>query len=242
MPTRLIDECEMIACDNIEATAATQVRVRLSPDVIDEYAEDLKNGADMPPIVVFREAGSERNILADGFHRLRAAINVGWEQIGCTVYEGRMQEALQYALGANQEHGLRRTNADKRHAVEMALKDPEISQRSQGEIAEICRVHRRTVIRIQNDIVAPKDKKPDKGVTKSQAATDDDVRDTGRTPTQGDVDLEELRQALKLVKAFPYDGELAASEKLELTKDDVADCEYVSTWLSTLVIVSRSGE
>ena len=43
-----------------------------------------------------------------------------------------------YSLGANQSNGLRRTNADKRHAVELALKEfPKLSDRA---IAEMCGV------------------------------------------------------------------------------------------------------
>ena len=103
---------ETLAIDNIEATAATQVRVRLDRHTIEEYQEALENGAEMPPLLVFREANSERYILADGFHRLYAMVNLGWDKVVCEVRYGRMVDALREALGANQAHGLRRTNAD----------------------------------------------------------------------------------------------------------------------------------
>ena len=60
---------ERLELDNIEATAATQVRVRIDRGIVEEYTEALMNGAQMPPLHVFREEGSQRNILADGFHR-----------------------------------------------------------------------------------------------------------------------------------------------------------------------------
>lgn len=238
MTSKLLNECEMIALDNIEATAATQVRVRLDKGTINEYAEALDSGADMPPIVVFREANTDRNILADGFHRLYAAVNAGWKQIGCTVYEGRMQDALLFALGANSDHGLRRSNADKRHAVEMALKDPELMKLSKQEIADVCRVHRNTVSNIHNDLVSQDTSNDEpKKKRKPKDPEADDFRDNGKEVTQEEIELGELRTALKAIKAFPYPGENAM--KLSPTKDDVADAEYASTWLAGLVITYR---
>jgi hypothetical protein len=43
-------------------------------------------------------------------------------------------------MSANASHGLRRTNADKRNAVEMALADPEWSKLPNTQIAEMCAV------------------------------------------------------------------------------------------------------
>ena len=236
---------ERVAIDNIEATAATQVRIRIDKGIVDQYTADFENGAAFPPLDVYREENSERIILADGFHRHRAAINAGREDIGCFVYEGGTREALIHALGSNSDHGFRRTNADKRHAVEMALKDPEISQLQQQEIADICRVTRQTVRRIQNDLLAADSSNGNDGTKshdkKPQEPTDDDIRDSGEI-SQEEVELEELRTALKTIKAFPYDGELAATQKLAVTLDDLADAEYVSTWLASLVIAYRNSE
>lgn len=231
-----------IAIDNIEATAATQVRVKLDKGVIEAYQEELEAGADFPAIVVFREENTERFILADGFHRLYAAVNLDWKEIVCEVHEGKMIDALMYALGANHGHGLRRTNKDKRHAVEMALKDPEISRYSQEEIADICRVTRQTVNRIHNQLVA--DDEPE-DVTKLQDpkvgdAEPDDFRDDGAVVTQEDVELGEIREALKAIKALPYDGADTLG-KLDLTADDYADLEYVSTWCASAVLAYRKG-
>jgi hypothetical protein len=151
-----------------------------------------------------------------------------------------MREALVHALGSNAEHGFRRTNSDKRHAVEMALKDPELSQLQMNEIADICRVHRNTVRRIQNDLLA-EDSSNGNNATNVQATdpTDDDVRDTGKSVSQGDVELGEVRQALGLLKALPYDG-ADAIDKLALEPDDIADLEYISTWCANAVITFRN--
>jgi hypothetical protein len=233
---------ERIAVDNIEATAATQMRKRLDRGIIDQYTEDLQDGAGFPPIHVYREENSERNVLADGFHRHRAFVNAERAEIGCWIYEGGMHEALIHALGSNHGHGHRRSNADKIHAVEMACKDPEISQMLQKEIADICRVSERTVRRVQNRLLSEDssnganrtksgDKKPEPETTAGN------VRDTGEV-SQEQVETDELRQALKMVTVLPYPGE-QAPERLVLDPDLVADCEYVSTWLASLVITAR---
>lgn len=229
---------ETLRCDSIEATAATQIRVRLDKDVIDAYCEDYKSGADFPAIVVFREKNSERAIMADGFHRHRGRINAGFDDIDCEVHEGGMHEALLYALGCNFDHGLRRTNADKRHAVEMALKDPEIGRLSRQEIADICRVTKRTVQKLANtkDIEAPENGAKVKGEPKKPNGND--FRDTGKAPTQAEIDLDELRQACKLIGALPYAGDDA---DLDFTPDDIDDLEYVSTWTAEVVIKARSN-
>jgi len=236
---------ELLHVDNIEATAATQVRVRLDRGVIDQYTDDIQNGAVMPPVDVYREENSERNILADGFHRHRAYINAEHKEMWCWIYPGGTHEALIHALGSNAEHGHRRSRADKRHAVEMALKDPELGALTMKEIADVCRVHRNTVRKIQNEHLAGDDDahnvQDEKHSRKPEDPTDDDIRDNGADVTQGDIDLEELRTAVKTINTMPYNG-TAAADKLDLTKDDIADCELASTWLADVVILTRNRE
>lgn len=78
--------------------------------------------------------------LADGFHRVAAAKQAGLADIEAIVHDGGRREALLHAVGANARHGLRRTNADKRRAVEMMLADPEWCARSDNWIAGKCGV------------------------------------------------------------------------------------------------------
>lgn len=232
MPTNL-------RCDLIEATTATQMRVKLDAGTIDAYCEDLKNGAIFPPIDVFKEKGSGRYILSDGFQRLLAHIHAEIETIDCEVHRGGMHEALLHALGANAQHGLRRSNADKRNAVMMALKDPEISRLAQNEIADLCRVHRNTVRKLQHEILTADDAHNvhSNNGNQSQEPTDDDIRPTKKPPTQAEIERDELREACKAIRAFPYGG--ADVGKLKLNKADIADLEYVSTWCASAVIALR---
>jgi hypothetical protein len=120
----------------IVTNAGTQIRVAMDEEIVSEYVEAMQGGAEFPPIVVFRD-GSQ-NILADGFYRLAATRAKGSGEIIAEVRRGTRLDALTYALSANAAHGLRRTNADKRRSVEIALAEwPKLSDR---KIAEICAV------------------------------------------------------------------------------------------------------
>jgi hypothetical protein len=234
----------MLPIDNIEATAATQIRVRKDPVTIKAYAEDIKNGAKFPAIVVFCEQNSERYILADGFHRIHAFVDAGVDSILAEVRPGGMREALIYALGANHDHGLRLGNADKRNAVLMALKDPEISQLSLRDIADICRVSHMTVARIRNELAFPTPEPDSNGHNQEgEAPTDpsDDDRLVKREATQAEVETREVAEACKVFKALPYWGK-DAGERLLLDDDLVESLEYVSAWCADVVIDYRRAK
>lgn len=228
---------QMIRCDAIEATAATQIRKKLDKHLIDEFSQNIKDGAQFPAVDCYAEEFSDRIIMADGFHRLYAHIHAGKEEILVDLHEGDATAALIHALGANETHGQRRSKSDRRRAIEIALSHPTIGQMSRQEIADICHVSKRTVQRIANQkVIEPEELPPNQG-GKAVEPTDDDVRPSLPEPTQEEIELEELRQALKLIKAFPYDGHEAV--KLGLSKDDLADLEYVSAWTAAAVIEGR---
>lgn len=86
-----------------------------------------------PPVVVFKEG--EKFYLADGFHRMKAAIKAGLDLIPATLHTGGKRDALLYAVGANAAHGLQRSTKDKRNAVGILLKDSEWTCWSDREIA-----------------------------------------------------------------------------------------------------------
>lgn len=125
-----------IKLSEIVTDAGTQVRAGLNEATVADYAEVLTDGAKFPPVVVFHDGN--RYIAADGFHRIQAALRIGATLIECDVRKGGKSDALKFALGCNAHHGLRRTNADKRHAVELALREfPNVSTVA---IARMCLV------------------------------------------------------------------------------------------------------
>jgi hypothetical protein len=113
-----------------------QTRAGLNLETVATYAAAMRDGETFQPVVVFQDV--ERLLLADGFHRVAGAEENGQAEIMADVRQGTAADALRYALGANARHGLPRTNADKRHSVELALaKWPNVSDR---ELAKICAV------------------------------------------------------------------------------------------------------
>lgn len=124
-----------IPIEQIDLEAETRSR-HLNEDVANEYAELMKAGTVFPPILVYGEG--DKFYLADGFHRVEAAKRLERPTIpGCVRRGGRL-EALEAALGANETHGLRRSNEDKRFAVDKALS--EFSDRADRVIAALCHV------------------------------------------------------------------------------------------------------
>jgi len=123
----------------------TQSRASLSKPTVTEYAEAMAAGATFPPVVVFHDTATDSYWVGDGYHRVHAAIQTGRKRITCEVHEGTQRDALLYSVGANATHGLRRTNADKRNAVELLLADSEWSKASDRWIAEKCGVDHKTV-------------------------------------------------------------------------------------------------
>lgn len=59
---------------------------------------------------------------------------------------------LWHCLGANAHHGLRRTNADKRKAVETLLKDGEWAKWSNREIAKATDTHYNYVAKVRDEL------------------------------------------------------------------------------------------
>lgn len=126
-----------------------QSRVEMNDDAIADYADAIRNAGrwPFPPIKVVRQ------VLVDGFHRIEAArrviaapetptdlrkslLSVPCERVDVDPANHDITGlALQHALAANQTHGLRRSNADKRRAIELALK--RWPDRSDREIAKL---------------------------------------------------------------------------------------------------------
>jgi hypothetical protein len=133
----------------IRRNGECQIRVEMRADVIDDYAEPLMHDPDaqVSPVIVFFDGTDYW--LADGYHRCGAYDKAQRSEIPVEVKTGGRRDALRYALGANSLHGLRRTNADKRHAVEIALADEEWGNWSNPQIAELCGVAESTVRNIK---------------------------------------------------------------------------------------------
>lgn len=123
---------------DIRLDQAAQPREHLSTEKTAEYAEAMRAEAQFPPLVVFHDG--KHYWLADGFHRHYAAQQAKRRHLRCLVHSGGLREAILYSVGANSDHGLPRTDEDKRRAVARLLSDEEWSQWSDREIARRCQV------------------------------------------------------------------------------------------------------
>lgn len=138
-----------------------QTRVSTNSDYIDDIADRMTAGDTFPPITVYRE-GKEA-WLADGIHRLDGAIKAK-QKISVDERNGCRADAVAHACGANSSHGLRRTAADKRRAIKLALST--FSDQSSRAIAELCGVGHQLVEDVRREIQVDESstlhKKPEK--------------------------------------------------------------------------------
>jgi hypothetical protein len=122
----------------IRQDGGTQPREAIDPEVVKDYSTAMVEGATFPPVVVYHDGTDYW--LADGFHRVRAAEDAGFMDIDAQILMGGQRNAVMFSVGANDMHGLRRTNADKRRAVMRMLEDAEWSAWSDKQIANACKV------------------------------------------------------------------------------------------------------
>lgn len=141
-----------INLSEIRIDGGTQSRVELNQDVVAEYAEAYKAGVRMPDVSLFFDGSVYW--MGDGFHRYFGAVKAGKESIDAEAKKGTQRDAWLYSLGANSDHGLQRTSADKRKAVTAALTDDELSGWSNREIAEQCAVSPATVDRLRHELAS----------------------------------------------------------------------------------------
>ena len=119
--------------DRLRLDGGTQPRADIDQNTVRDYADALSAEATFPPVTVFHDG--EAYWLADGFHRVHAHKMLDWLEVDADVRQGTRRDAVLYSVGANAVHGLRRTNADKRRAVETLLNDPEWVAWSDREVA-----------------------------------------------------------------------------------------------------------
>lgn len=135
-----MESVSTISISDLVIDPAFQMRCTLSEDAVSDYSEVITStNAEWPfstPCSVYRVSG--QMILTDGFHRVQAMQKAGRDAIRATVTDGSKSDALIAALGANHSHGLRRTNADKRRAVTMALADELLQAMSDRQLSEVC--------------------------------------------------------------------------------------------------------
>ena len=139
---------------DITATPECQPRAKINEDLVKEYEEAMLRNASFPPLKVCFDG--KDYWLYDGYHRRLAAIKAKRDTFPVEVTDGTHRDAILLSLQQNAVHGLRRTNADKRRAVETLLNDHEWSQWSNREIARQAAVEHKLVNRLRDSISGAK--------------------------------------------------------------------------------------
>lgn len=132
---------------SVRIDGGTQPRARIDEQLVSEYASAMQSGDSFPAVVVFRDGVD--TWLADGFHRFHAARKNGATSILASVRTGTLRDAILFSVGANSDHGLRRTNEDKRRSVLTMLNDAEWAKWSDREIARHAAVSHDFVSRLR---------------------------------------------------------------------------------------------
>jgi hypothetical protein len=144
-------ETRTLYLDTIRLDEELQPRAAMDQGLVEEYAQAMEAGDTFPPVTVYYDGA--QFWLADGWHRVEAARTIrGQSQILAEVHEGSRRDALLHSLGANAQHGLRRSNEDKRRSVARLLADEEWAAWSDREIARRCRVSHPLVAKIRAEM------------------------------------------------------------------------------------------
>lgn len=144
-------EITRVNLKNIRRDGGTQPRAGIDPITVNEYTESMVAGVEFPPVTLFHDG--QWYWLADGFHRVAAAEAAGLEAVRADVRSGEKRDAVLFSVGVNAHHGLRRTNPDKRRAVETLLRDEEWRQWSDREIARRVQVDHKTVAGVRAQLI-----------------------------------------------------------------------------------------
>lgn len=137
-----------INISDIRIDGGTQIRKELNLDKVNEYAQQMDDGVEFPPITVFFDGSS--TWLAEGFHRLSSERQRGSTTIKANVINGTIEDATLFALGSN-KHGLNMSAEDYRRSIEIMLKHPKWSTWSNVQIAKHIGVSAMTVGRVKKE-------------------------------------------------------------------------------------------
>jgi hypothetical protein len=126
-----------------------QSRAESDPALVEEYARMMAEGVGFDPASAVTDG--TQIFVWDGYHRGAAAKQSG-KLLFVSVRPGSREEAEWLALSANQKHGLRRSNADKRRVVELALQHPTGAQMSDRQIGAHCGVSNTFVGKVRSEL------------------------------------------------------------------------------------------
>ncbi len=141
----------MLPLSSITCDERCQPRATIHPAWVRRYAEALQRGETLPAVDVFQDR--DVYYLADGYHRVAAARLAGLSAFPATIHPGTLQDAIVFSAATNSAHGLPRSRADLRRAIERIL--AECGGWSDNAIARHCHCDARTVAKIRAALGEP---------------------------------------------------------------------------------------
>ena len=114
---------EIVSLDKVFLDRETQIRATVSEEMIQRYYEIMEDEEGLkkfPPIILYRD--KKGNLwIADGHHRIMAAIRRKFQSIHAIIRQGEKADAIWAAVKVNGRNGLPLGRADIRRAVEMVI-------------------------------------------------------------------------------------------------------------------------
>jgi hypothetical protein len=198
----------------------TQARAKNNQETINEYAQQMQDGAVFPPVVVFNDG--KHNWLADGFHRYFATRQNGGLEIEVETHKGTVDDATLFALGAGARRGLSYTKDDLKEMITRMVKHSVWGSWSTRKMAEHIGCSHMTVSRIRSSLEeAPKEV----SYTRAGVEATMDTTAIGKTPRAPkkaepeaqEEEIEEDNQSAELIDTINK-----LSEENDRLKDAIA--------------------
>ena len=207
-----VDGETSVSLPDIVVDQGVQIRTKLDLQVVAQYAECMTGGVQFPPITIFRDADGLM-LLADGFHRVAAATEAGLTTIRACIQTGDRRDAVLHAVGANATHGLMRSRADKRRAVQVMLADGQWGQWASRKIADLCQVSHTTVDNMRREAASGKNCQTERTVERGGRHFIMDTTNIGR----GGEEAGEPSAGASIPKTSLGPGEAGTQQAVEVT-------------------------
>ena len=123
---------------DIRIDGGTQSRKAIDPHWVHEMVDNMKNDVEYPAVEA--RFDGVHYWLTDGFHRYHAYTQLTIKEIQVSYLPGTQFDAQLDSYKANSKHGKPRTREDKINAVQNALANPLVEDKSDYAIALICLV------------------------------------------------------------------------------------------------------
>ena len=216
----------------------TQARVSLDEQVVDSYAELMKEGTEFPPIVVFHD-GSDY-WLADGFHRYFALKKNNSSLVSVEVHHGTRKDAKWFGYGANGKKGKGWEKQDLRKIMAEIIEDADYKDKTNAEIARHIGISKMHVGRLMADLKPENAEEPAVKVVTRKDGTQYEVdvsklsnqekkqpvraeRPVGTKPDSSTIDETKLENQMLTDKISEFsDTIMALTDENTLLRDKIA--------------------